>query len=202
MSWISVCSHYLILSLCSKNNLPAFFSLPCQVSVELDKVPPSLLFSILTSPNSISLSLCYRYFVTLILLVAKHCKCIFCTQESRTGHSSPGVFHQHWVHEDHLPHPSDNSGPNSAYGAVGLLCHKDTLLAHVQYLVLQDAQIPLHRAAFQAIPQPILHGITQEPDFVRLLAELQEIPVSPLSVKVPLNGTTWTSARPVCLDVP
>lgn len=108
------------------------------------------------------------------------------TQESRTGHSSPGVSHQHWVHEDHLRHPSDNSGPNSTYGAVGLLCHKDTLLAHVQYLVLQDAQIPLYRAAFQAIPQPILHGITQEPDFVHPLAELQEIPVSPLSVKVPL----------------
>lgn len=59
---------------------------------------------------------------------------------------------------------------------VGFLCHKSTLLTHIELLVHQDPQIPFHRAAPQIGPsQPVLHSwirFCQVQDLTLVLVEL------------------------------
>ncbi|KAK4811113.1 LOW QUALITY PROTEIN: hypothetical protein QYF61_016399 [Mycteria americana] len=76
----------------------------------------------------------------------------------------------------------------------GILCHKGTLLAHIQLSIHQDTQVFFCKAAFQLVgPQPVLvHGIIppQVQDLALPLVELHEVPpISPL-VEVPLNVST------------
>ena len=62
--------------------------MPCQIFIHMDKIPLSLLFSRLNSPISLSLFLCDRYSLPLIIfktLCWTHCPCLSCTGEPSIG---------------------------------------------------------------------------------------------------------------------
>ena len=64
---------------------------------------------------------------------------------------------QMWPHlgrvegEDHLPQPAGHALFNASQDTIGLLCHKDTLLAHGQSVVYQNTLALLHGGPLQQV---------------------------------------------------
>ena len=59
--------------------------------------------------------------------------------------------------EENLSGPTNHNPPNTPHGAIDLLGHKGTVLAHGHPAVHQDPQVPFPYAALQQVsPQPIL----------------------------------------------
>lgn len=55
-----------------------------------------------------------------------------------------------------LPSPGGSAGPDAHRGTVGPFGCQGTQLTHIQFVVNQDPQIPVHRAALQPlIPQSV-----------------------------------------------
>ena len=113
----------------------------------------SLTFSRLNSPRSLSLSLNDRNSSPLIISVSicwtsfSMCMSVLCWRaQTRTQHSRcvSSVLRRG---KDQLPPPAGNAFPNAAQSAVGLLCHKYVLLAHIQ-LVHEDPQVCLCTVVF------------------------------------------------------
>lgn len=76
--------------------------------------------------------------------------CLSCTEELRTGHSTPDVLHQGMLKgQDHLPRPAENISPHASQDIIGLFSNMNTLLAHGQLALHKDPQVPPCRAAFQ-----------------------------------------------------
>lgn len=78
---------------------------------------------------------------------------------------------------------------------------KGMLLTHIQFGIQQDLQILLHRAAFQldSPQQPsscTAGGFSfSDADFALPLVGFHEVPVSPFSVKIPVES--WNSWNPL-----
>ncbi|KAK4823887.1 hypothetical protein QYF61_007835 [Mycteria americana] len=72
-----------------------------------------------------------------------------------------------WPHQcrvqghDHFPCPAGHTIPDTSQGAIGLLGHLGTLLAHIQPAVDRHPQVLFRWAAFQPLfPKPVaLHGV-------------------------------------------
>lgn len=128
----------LSLSITEKTLAPSSFLLPHQVFISIEKILMSFLFCRLNNPSSLTLSLYERCSDPLINFMASTAlaplfPCHYCPGESSTVCSTPDVSHRFWVEDKyHLPQPA---GSILANAAVGLLCHEDTFLAHVQLLV-------------------------------------------------------------------
>jgi len=59
--------------------------------------------------------------------------------------------------EENLSGPTNHPPPNTSHGAIDLLGHKGTGLAHGHPAVHQDSQVPFTYATLQQLsPQPIL----------------------------------------------
>ena len=114
------------------------------------------------------------------------------------------VLHM-WPHhcgveeKDQLSWPAGGALPNAAQEAIGLLCHKDTLLAHVQLLCCyQDSSGPLCLGSSQPV---LVAGVTppQVQDMAFPFVEMQEVPPAPFlqHVKILLNGntTSWCTGH-------
>lgn len=78
-------------------------------------------------------------------------------EESSAGPGMPDVSLQCWVDgKDHFLHPTDEGSPRAALDAVGCLCCRCLLLAHVQFGVHKDPKGLFCKAAFQPVsPQPV-----------------------------------------------
>lgn len=59
--------------------------------------------------------------------------------------------------ENHLPPPAGHSCFDAAVDAVGFLCYKSTLLAHVQVLIRWNVQVLLRSTALKKFSQSLLH---------------------------------------------
>jgi len=85
---------------------------------------------------------------------------------------------------DHLLAPAGHAIPDRSQGAIGLLGHLGTLLAHGQLAVDQHTQVLFRWATFQPLfPKPVaLHGVvvTQVQDLAFGLVEIHTVGVSPL----------------------
>lgn len=117
--------------------------------------------------------------------------------EPSTGHSTPDVVSKALSKEIRSPPwPANNSLPNAAKDAVGLLCHEGTLLANDQLGINQDPKILLREFAFQLVAsQEVLMPLVFLPRCRTLyfsFVKLHEIPLSPIlqHIQVPLNGGT------------
>ncbi|KAK4826517.1 hypothetical protein QYF61_010014 [Mycteria americana] len=106
-----------------------------------------------------------------------------------------------WPHQcrvqghDHFPSPAGHAISDTRQGAIGLLGHLGTLLAHhIQLAVYQYAQVLFHWAAFQPLfPKPVaLHGVAvaQVQDLALGLVEPHTIGLGPSTqpVQVPLQS--------------
>ena len=104
--------------------------------------------------------------------------------------------------KDHLSRPAGEPLLNGAQGAVGLLCHTATLLAHGQLVALQGPLVLLSKPAFQPVScQPVLvRGVipAQGQDFVFPLVELHEVPLCP--VLQPAQVLQSSSATSRCIS--
>ena len=122
-----------------------------QILTDIDKFPsqsflleaeqaqlpqPFLLREVLHLPSSLLLS-------TGSAPGAPH---LSCAEESRIRHSTPDVPHQ----QHHQPQPAGSALPKASQDAESLLGHR-ALLALGQFIVCQDAQVLLHRAAYQQV---------------------------------------------------
>lgn len=78
-------------------------------------------------------------------------QCLSCPGKARTGHSILCATQWCWVEgKDHIPQAADSTPPNGAEESVNFLCHKGTVLAHVQLAVHRDPQ-GLCKASFQLV---------------------------------------------------
>lgn len=130
---ILICIHCL-LSCHSEEEFGSIFFTSChhQMFIHTDKIFLSLPFSRLKNLSSLSLSsmsdglehlwgLCLWPFAEPVPVNPY----LSCTEEFRTGHSTPDLSHQCWAERKyHLPQPASNIPPNAAQNAVGFLCCK------------------------------------------------------------------------------
>ncbi|PKU35685.1 hypothetical protein llap_14008 [Limosa lapponica baueri] len=106
--------------------------------------------------------------------------------------------------EDNLPRPAGHTLPDAPQDAIGLLGHKDTLLAHGRPVVHQDSQVFLLRGVLQQVsPQPVLVQGVISPQVQHLtlaLVEFHQVPLYPTlqPVQVSLYGGTafWCVSHP------
>lgn len=129
---------------------------------------------------------------------------LYSSGEPSTGHSTSAVVSQALSKEEWSPPcPANNSLPNAAKDAVGLLCHDGTLLANDQLGINQNPKIFLCESAFQLVgSQEVLMPLAFLPRCRALyfsFAKLREIPLSSVLqyIQVPLNGSTtiWPITR-------
>lgn len=104
----------------------------------LIRYPLSCLFSRVNNSTSLTFSLYDRSFSPLIIFVAlqRACSCLltsFVLGSPVLDTSLQVGFHQCWAKwRDHLSQTTDSTVPHPAQETLGLLCHKGSLLAHVQ----------------------------------------------------------------------
>ena len=172
LHWIplrSVCFHLLLLF------------------IQIAKIPLSLLVSRLNRLRSLSLSLCIWFSKPLAIFVAScwtlsHMSMfsLYC-REPRDRPRTPDVASSVLSREEGSPPLVCRGLPTAAQEAVGLLCCKGTLLAHVQFGVHQDLPSPFVQNCLPASqPQVFTGSWSYSSPHAGLsfpLVELDEIPL-------------------------
>lgn len=156
ISWIPVCAHCLLSCLWELLNL-ALFPLPPhnRTFIHTDTIPPELSFlqaewswpfqpliiwKLLQLLDQFSgSSLCVLQYIFVLHLGAQNCwtyrdKCISPGMSSGVG----------------SPPSTPDSLPNASQNSAGRLCHRVTLLVHIELAVYKD---PVYKEAAKAVPR-------------------------------------------------